>query len=122
MNEGWRLAALALCLVTLFGAACTSGISLPTAITEINGTAILCAGGSYAERATLHGSAADPALTWITFHRSGGRRNVLWPAGYRARFTPQLEVIDPAGSVVAREGQAVRGGCPMHPDGEMIEL
>ena len=29
---------------------------------------------------------------------------IVWPAGFRARFSPGLEVLDPGGSVVARGG------------------
>ena len=133
MRAGRRVAGAWLGVVALLGAACTSGVPLPTQlagndlllptpITSVNDAPVLCAGGSYAERVTLHGSPTDPALTWIQFHPSGGRRNVVWPAGHRARFTPQLEVLDPSGIVIASEGQVVRGGCPMPPDGEMIEL
>jgi hypothetical protein len=36
---------------------------------------------------------------------------VIWPAGYRARFTPKVEVIDGWGNVALREGDAVTGAC-----------
>jgi hypothetical protein len=41
----------------------------------------------------------------------GGREAVIWPAGYRARIHP-LELVDAAGTVVARDGDriSVAGG------------
>ena len=42
----------------------------------------------------------------------GSRRELSWPAGTSARFTPNLEVIGPAGQVIARKGSMVKGGCP----------
>ena len=43
----------------------------------------------------------------------------MWPRGYRALFAPHLEVLDPAGDVVAREGDLAQGACPM-PAGQML--
>ncbi len=60
--------------------------------------------------AVLHGSATDPHLTWVV-NDLGTRIDVLWPPGYRARFTPNLEVLDASGVVVARSGDPVGGGC-----------
>jgi hypothetical protein len=96
--------------------------ALPTFQTTLNGQPVACGGVGYAQEVTIHGSAADPALTWIVFARDGHREDVLWPAGYRARFGPALEVLDPSGAVVAREGELVTGGCPMPPGGTYIDL
>lgn len=96
--------------------------ALPTFQTMLNGQPVACGGVGYAQEVTIHGSAADPALAWIVFARDGHREDLLWPAGYRARFTPALEVLDPSGQVVAREGELVTGGCPMPPDGTYIDL
>jgi hypothetical protein len=41
----------------------------------------------------------------------GGRIDVIWPPGYRARFTPNLEVLDGSGVIVIRAGDSVTGGC-----------
>jgi hypothetical protein len=56
------------------------------------------------------------------FEPDGRRENLLWPAGYRARFAPGLEVLDPSGRVVAREGDRVTGGCSMPPGGTFVSL
>lgn len=63
----------------------------------------------------LHGSptAADPV--WVEAVASPGAKvAVRWPAGFRARFSPKLELLDPAGVVVAREGDVLTdiGGYP----------
>ena len=43
----------------------------------------------------------------------GSRRELVWLAGTRARFAPELEVIGPDGKVIAGEGSLVTGGCPV---------
>ena len=51
----------------------------------------------------LHGDHADPHVTWL-IAPTGVRRELLWPWGFTARFTPRLEVVAQDGAVVAREG------------------
>jgi hypothetical protein len=63
----------------------------------------------------VRGSPDHLALTWIVFADDGHREPVLWPEGYRARFTPSLEVLNPFGRVVVREGQSSTGRCRMPP-------
>ena len=81
-----------------------------------------CGGVGYSQAVTIHGSTSDPALAWIVFALDGHRENLLWPAGYSARFAPSLEVINASGSVVAREGELATGGCPVPPGGTLIDL
>jgi len=57
----------------------------------------------------LRGSATDSRHAWLG--DGAGRLNLVWPAGYAARFNPKLEVLDAAGNVVARDGQAFDGVC-----------
>lgn len=66
--------------------------------------------GGVGINAVLHGDPHDPHVAWLTSNL-GVRTDVTWPSGYRARFLPALEVVDPTGAVVAHEGQAVTGGC-----------
>jgi hypothetical protein len=87
--------------------------ALPTFQATADGVPAACAGVGYLGEVTIHGSTGDPTLTWIVFEPDGRRENLLWPAGYRARFAPALEVLDPSGRVVAREGDRVTGGCSM---------
>lgn len=62
--------------------------------------------------AVLHGSPTDPRVAWIgNMLGVPSRVDVVWPAGYRARFEPSLEVLDEQGNVVMREGDAVTGAC-----------
>lgn len=59
----------------------------------------------------IHGSAADPRVTWVTSPDTNDRTEIIWPVGYSARFVPALEVLDAAGKVVAREGDHLGGWC-----------
>lgn len=81
-----------------------------------------CAVVQYVEPVTLHGSADDQAVTWIFFERSRIRQNVRWPMGYSARFAPALEVYNTSRKRVAVDSERVVGGCPVAPDGVMIDL
>ena len=60
---------------------------------------------------TLRGDPADPSVAWLVSTSSGKRIDVLWPDGYHARFTPDLEVLDEAGNVVLHAGDLVSEGC-----------
>ncbi|MBI3748947.1 MAG: hypothetical protein HY262_08910 [Chloroflexi bacterium] len=66
--------------------------------------------GGVGINAVLHGNAADPRVTWLV-NSLGGRVDVTWPPGYRARFTPSLEVLNADDVVVLREGAPVSGAC-----------
>jgi hypothetical protein len=71
----------------------------------------------------LHGSAVDPRVAWATWQEGGERVELIWPAGYRARFTPALEVLDADGRVVARAGDLIIGACMARPgDGDAIQV
>ena len=59
--------------------------------------------------ARLAGSPVDPRIAWL---EPGGHR-LVWPAGFMARFTPTLEILDPDGQLVLEEGEAVSGACLM---------
>jgi hypothetical protein len=63
--------------------------------------------------ATLAGDPNDPRVAWL--EGFGNRGEVVWPPGYKARFTPNLEVLDAAGNVVHREGDEMPGGCAVGP-------
>jgi hypothetical protein len=64
--------------------------------------------------AVLRGSKTDPRIAWLedsTGSTTTQRRDVTWPAGYRARFSPGLEILDESGNVVARDGTHITGLC-----------
>lgn len=67
-----------------------------------------CAGVGLAD-ARLTGSPEDPRVAWLT--GKYGRKDVVFPAAFTARFTPDLEILDAGGKVVARDGQVIEGGC-----------
>jgi hypothetical protein len=73
-----------------------------------------CAGVGLA--AVLHGDPSDQRVAWLENLVDGSRLDVLWPAGYRARFAPSLEVLDASGATVAREGDAIEGACVVGDD------
>ena len=73
--------------------------------------------------AVLHGSPNDPRVAWLEDKLGGqSRTEVTWPAGYRARFSPNIEVLDENGNVVLREGDAVGGACGFDLDTGMAYL
>jgi hypothetical protein len=86
-------------------------IVLPTSIAVAvrSGIPVACGGIGF-DRSTLYGDPKDPRVAWLV-SATGARMDVVWPAGYRARFRPRLEVVDAAGSVVLRAGDTVSGGC-----------
>jgi hypothetical protein len=76
--------------------------------------------------AVLRGSREDPRIAWLEYAqalasdldtgRSGPAETIIWPAGFRARFTPKIEIVDAAGTVVLRDGDRVEGACVNDPD------
>ena len=81
----------------------------------VNNPPDICAGVGIS--ALLRGDAHDPVLTWVEDTMTHTRRDVVWPVGYRARFTPRLEVLDASGTVVLREGDLITGTCGSTADG-----
>ena len=77
----------------------------------------LCAGTGL--DAVLHGSPTDAHVAWLDGEQVVGplgepevvRLEIVWPAGYLARFDPNLEILDENGNVVMREGDTVTGDC-----------
>ena len=111
--------ALSLAAAILLGA-CTLGPSATPTVATIpvptldvgpgGGTPMACAGVGLA--AVLQGDPNDPQVAWLDSMMDGaGRQEVIWPAGYTARFTPDLEILDADGHVVIRGGDFVDGGC-----------
>lgn len=60
----------------------------------------------------LHGSPTDPRVAWlVNSFSSPPRVEIVWPADYRARFDPNLGILDENGTVIMREGDTVTGDC-----------
>ena len=79
--------------------------------------------------AVLRGSPTDARVAWLeraadvpTKYPGAARLDVTWPAGYHARFTPNIEILDESGTVVLRDGDAVTGACANNPDGGLLYL
>jgi hypothetical protein len=107
-----RLAQLTLLAMVLV-AGCGIGQPAPSAVPLPAGQAEPYAcGGIGGGFVILRGSPTDPRLTWETALDGSGRQDIVWPPGYRARFVPGLEVLDPTGRVIAHDGDRVQaGGC-----------
>lgn len=52
---------------------------------------------------TLAGDPSKSPPAW-GIEPDGRRFEIVWPPGFRARFTPDLEIVDPNGSLIARAG------------------
>lgn len=102
---GTTLFALSLAACAGKGAVSSSEFALPTVPSAVSSA---CRGVGL--RATLHGDPSDPRIAWVVYD-GGGRRDVIWPTGYRARFAPRLEVLDTDGRVVLGEGDRIEGAC-----------
>jgi hypothetical protein len=73
--------------------------------------------------AIVHGDPADPKVAWLINRLPApgdGRIEVAWPPGYRARFAPNLEVLDGTGRIRLREGDPIDGTCGTGVDGAVI--
>lgn len=64
------------------------------------------------EPAVLRGSPVDGRVAWLQT-LDARRIEIIWPAGFSARFEPMLEVLDATGTEVLRDGDFVDGACEM---------
>jgi hypothetical protein len=56
---------------------------------------------------TIHGDRWASPPVWVDGDPEA-HVEIVWSAGYSARFTPNLQLIDEHGNVVAREGDRLR--------------
>jgi hypothetical protein len=91
-------------------------VRLPTNGASLGGG---CLGVSF-DQGILHGDANDPHLAWV--QTRDVRVEVYFPLGFVGRFDPKLEVLAPDGSVVARDGDTIEGGCTTADDGPDVIL
>jgi hypothetical protein len=73
-----------------------------------SGVETACAGIGLVD-AHLMGDPRDPHIAWLV--NVGKRIDTVWPAGFRARFDPELEVLDALDRVTMRGGDRVDGAC-----------
>lgn len=98
----------ALLMVLVLGAGCASKtVPLPTLESDNGGCR------DVGLDATLAGDAHDPRVAWLLIQ--GKRADIIWPPGFSARFTPELEVLDHTGKVVFRSGDRISGACVVGP-------
>lgn len=107
-----RTATLAASLMLAFAGCSPSGVRLPTTSIET------CSGHAIA--AVLRGDKADPDVAWIEGYESHERTDVVWPTGFAARFDPHLEILDPSGRAVLREGDFINGTCGVVSEGREL--
>ena len=81
----------------------------PTLVLGPDATPLACAG--VGKDAFLRGSVNDARHVWLEDATSHARSELVWPPGFAARFTPDLEVLDATGTVVMRAGYRVTGVC-----------
>jgi hypothetical protein len=83
-------------------------LPLPTAQPTESGVVLTCS--EVLAPAVVRGSSLDSRVTWLQLF-DGRRVEIIWPAGYVARFVPLLEVLDEAQRPVMRDGDFVDGSC-----------
>ena len=82
-------------------------LALPSVVIQGDG----CAGVGLGDNAVFAGDPDDPRVAWV--QQGIARMDVDFPPWLGARFTPELEIVDASGQVIARTGDRVEGGCAM---------
>lgn len=118
MRRAGRPLALAGAVALLVVACGPETLTLPTE--ERTAEQLGCAGIGL--DATLSGDPNDPRLAWLVQAGTQRRVDVVWPAGYRARFVPAIEVLDAGGNVVMTAGDQVTTACVIggNPDAPLL--
>ena len=110
LSSGAKVLAVAVVVVSCEAGSATAArtVSIPTLPSPSPGVEVLCATGLHAPF-TLEGDAtASPAVWGVDI--AGHRFGIVWPPGFKARFSPGLEILDPSGAVVARAGTVSDAG------------
>jgi hypothetical protein len=93
--------------------ACGQTYPLPTVASDDG----WCRGVGY--EGVLRGDPDDPRVAWgekeTRVNRLVLRRELVWPAGYAARFTPEIEVLDASRHVRYAASDVIEGGCVTGP-------
>jgi hypothetical protein len=101
-------------LIAILGAACTSiRLALPTDPAWHDPAG--CRGVGL--DGILRSSPSDPHLFWMEDRTTGGRAELIWPAGYYARDDFGLEVVDGSNTFVGKAGDLVTSACVVSPLG-----
>jgi hypothetical protein len=94
----------ALLVLALVG--CFAAPRLPTAPIPAPNVVVVCEDALL--NGTLAGDPRDPHLAWVV--SSDARVEVTWPTGFSAVFDPDLRMLGPDGTVVAKAGDEVSLG------------
>ncbi len=100
-------------------AACSVGPSLPTSPKLPEGAQVMCEMALL--EGVLHGDPGDSRVAWLA-PPTGVRRELQWPWGFTARFTPKLELVAEGGAIVAREWDDVDLGGGIAPDSDVFAV
>ena len=116
--SGGRLAVTALAALALIVACGPEALAVPT----VDRTAEQLGCTGIGLDATLTGDPNDPRRAWLVQADTERRVDIVWPAGYRARFTPSIEVLDAGGNVVMAAGDQVTTACVIggNPDAPLL--
>jgi hypothetical protein len=90
-------------MIWCLGCAQPPSVALPTTGFDT------CAGHGLA--AVIRGEPTDARVAWLESLLDGSRIEVVWPEGFRARFSPELEILDESGVAVLQGGDYVDGSC-----------
>jgi hypothetical protein len=101
--------ALIAIVLSLVATACAQTIPLPTVGTADGWCREIGFDG------VLRGNPADPRVAWgekeTPVNHLVLRTELVWPPGYTARFTPELEILDASQRVRLVAGDVIDGGC-----------
>jgi hypothetical protein len=107
-------------VLSLVATACTQTIPLPTVATADR----FCREIGY--EGVLRGDPADPRVAWgekqTRVNHLVLRKELVWPPGYTARFTPELEILDASRRVRLVAGDVIEGGCVGGSGGELYVI
>ena len=112
---GWlTYTLLAAALVVVMLAGCGTGSQSPSpgssAAFRLPTAGLLGACDGIGLDGVLAGDPNDPRVAWLAV-TGGGRRELVFPVGFTARFSPGLEILNASGEVVFRKGDRIDGGC-----------
>ena len=109
MHRRSSLLGLTAAILALVLSACGQTYPLPT-VAVADGW---CRGVGYA--GVLRGDPGDPRVAWgeheTPVHHVVLRKELVWPPGYTARFTPELEILDASHQIRFVAGDLIEGGC-----------
>lgn len=93
---------LTILVVANCSAAAGEMVNIPTRPSPPPGRLVLCPAALHTPFTLVGDRTKSPPVWGINL--AGQPFAIVWPAGFRARFSPGLEILDPSGTVVARGG------------------